>query len=339
MSKNTIDSVKKTVQRHRVIPFNVRDIACGDKRVFIKGHKVVQDTQLLDLLGIKNTLSRKVIDSHENKWTDLQDALSTIDKNKRLGAIVDNNNQVVSVLKKAPREEENLDFSNRIDALMNAFEDTDRSFHDITFNSHNATVSINSNVDEIIECGIGDDWNFGTTISIGYDTQSFTDFYLRLLCTNGMTTRERLATRVLGKSSNIDKQFISYTKGKTASKSITDRVNALRNTRASFHEVKAVADCLSKNGVDELMPFYERIINDYGKRGVAVLDKTVKQQRFVATDQNAYDIFNIATYAATHRRKNIGSRKSLNLNKAASDMFTKGPDLSTRTIDIYAGKN
>ena len=64
-------------------------------------------------------------------------------------------------------------------------------------------------------------------------------------------------------------------------------------------------------------------------------DISAKRQRFMYTNENLYDVFNIATNLSSHQRDVIGAQASAALNKVAGEMFVKGPVLEFSLVDIY----
>ena len=74
---------------------------------------------------------------------------------------------------------------------------------------------------------------------------------------------------------------------------------------------------------------------DFEDRGYVMKDISAKRQRFMYTNENLYDVFNLATNLASHQRDLIGAEASVALNKVAGDMFAKGPVLEFSLVDIY----
>ena len=334
MNTETVTAVKNKVKQHTAIPFGVKDISCDRSGLIVHDQYRVQNTkQLMNTLGIKDNLSNDVFIKPLENWGVLKGALESIERSKRFGGVV-SNDQLVSMITSTPIEPVALDFDNRIDEIINAIEDAGNEFHKIDFNPITCKVSIQAKNNDEVDCGLGDLWKFGTNINLGFNAQEFAQFYLRLVCTNGMTTQENIQVRAVS-SKNIGKQYERFSSSKLTAETIKPRVNSLRNSRASFAEVRKIAGSLKADERKLFTPFYDDIINDYANRGHDIESMSAKQQRFVFTDQNLYDVFNIGTNLATHEVKRIGDQKAMELNKACSDIFKSGPNLDVRFLDIY----
>ena len=338
---STIDEIKNTVKSHTVIPFTARDISCFTQhnqstlvindRFAAKNNKSIMET-----LGIRSNLSKDIFAKPEENWSVIRSAINNIDKSKQFSAIVDSNDNIVTLVKSKVKEPTQINFDNRIDQLMNSITGSAvHNFQNIVFNPDTCEVEVNAiNTDEI-DCGFGDLWNFGTSTTVGLMNQQFKQFFNRLICTNGMTTRQNVAYRLDSASSNIGKQFIKYSSNTDIINSVRPRVDKLRNSRASLYEVNAVANELKKEDRQAFFPNYDSMVQDFSERGYVMKDISAKRQRFMYTNENLYDVFNIATNLSSHQRDVIGAQASAALNKVAGEMFVKGPVLEFSLVDIY----
>ena len=338
---STIDEIKNTVKSHTVIPFTARDISCFTQhnqstlvindRFAAKNNKSIMET-----LGIRSNLSKDIFAKPEENWSVIRSAINNIDKSKQFSAIVDSNDNIVTLVKSKVKEPTQINFDNRIDQLMNSITGSAvHNFQNIVFNPDTCEVEVNAiNTDEI-DCGFGDLWNFGTSTTVGLMNQQFKQFFNRLICTNGMTTRQNVAYRLDSASSNIGKQFIKYSSNRDVINAVRPRVDKLRNSRASLYEVNAVANELKKEDRQAFFPNYDSMVQDFSERGYVMKDISAKRQRFMYTNENLYDVFNIATNLSSHQRDVIGAQASAALNKVAGEMFVKGPVLEFSLVDIY----
>lgn len=338
---STIDEIKNTVKSHTVIPFTARDISCFTQhnqstlvindRFAAKNNKSIMET-----LGIRSNLSKDIFAKPEENWDVIRSAINNIDKSKQFSAIVDSNDNIVTLVKSKVKEPTQINFDNRIDQLMNSITGSGvHNFQNIVFNPDTCEVEVNAiNTDEI-DCGFGDLWNFGTSTTVGLMNQQFKQFFNRLICTNGMTTRQNVAYRLDSASSNIGKQFIKYSSNRDVINAVRPRVDKLRNSRASLYEVNAVANELKKEDRQAFFPNYDSMVQDFSERGYVMKDISAKRQRFMYTNENLYDVFNIATNLSSHQRDVIGAQASAALNKVAGEMFVKGPVLEFSLVDIY----
>ena len=338
---STIDSVKNQVKTHTVVPFMPRNISCFTQHkqstLVVNDKFTVKDNKsIMEALGIRNNLSKDIFAKPEENWKVIRSAINSIDQNKKFAAIVDSNDNIVTLVNTKVTEPTQLNYDTRIDALFNTINDSNlHNFQDIFFNPETCDVQVSAINTEQIDCGLGDLWNFGTSTTIGLMNQQFKQFFNRLICTNGMTTQQQVAYRMNSASSNIGKQFLKYSSNRDIIGSIRPRVEKLRNCRASLYEVNAVANELKKADRQAFFPSYDNMVQDFLDRGHVVKDINAKRQRFMYTNENLYDVFNLATNLASHQRETIGVTAAQSLNKVAGEMFAKGPVLEFNVLDIY----
>ena len=338
---STIDEIKNTVKSHTVIPFTSRDISCFTQNkqstLVINDRYAAQDNKaIMEALGIRNNLSKDIFAKPDENWNVIRSAINSIDKSKQFSAIVDDKNNLVTLATSKVKEPTQLNYDNRIDQLFSAINDSlVHNFQSIVFNPKTCDVEVNAINTEQIDCGLGDLWNFGTSTTVGLMNQQFKQFFNRLICTNGMTTQQGVAYRMDSASTNIGKQFIKYSNNRDIVNAIRPRVEKLRNSRASLYEVNAVANELKKKDRQTFFPSYDNLLQDFEDRGHVMKDISAKRQRFMYTNENLYDVFNLATNLASHQRDLIGAEASKSLNKVAGDMFAKGPLLEFNVLDIY----
>ena len=328
------DTVKKEVKKHSMISFTAGDLECERGRVKLLGrYGVPQDDELFKQLGLRENLTHEIFAKPVENWPLIQNALSTIKSTTRFGAVV-NDSTVVTFLKNPPKEDHQLDFDKRIDSLMNSLDEANQDLVSINFHPEDG-VLINTTNRNQIDCGMGDLWKFGTETTIGYVGQQFNNYFLRLICTNGMTTKENMAYRQISAGEDVSKQFINYTKDEQFQQRIKPRVDALRNNRASFYEVDSIAQNLKKEEIKTFMPWYLDEVETYKNRGHYIEHFSAKRKKLVYTNQNLYDVFNLGTYLASHEAEELGRDKALGLNKASAHIFTNGPNLTMTFLDAY----
>jgi hypothetical protein len=332
---NTVDEVKAIVRKYKAVGFKTRDITCDKTRLILKDKYQVDDSQaLMEELGINNNLNKEIFKRPDENWPVIKNALDSIEESRTFGVIVDPSNKTTTHLKKAPDEDHDLNYDQRIDGIMNSLDTARQNFKSIEF-SPDGDVLINTTTKDQVDCGQGDLWEFGATTTIGYTSQQFNNYFLRLICTNGMTTKENLSYRQSIGGPNISKQFIAFTKDTEFSKVIIPRVQKLKDNRASFYEVNCIAKELNKDQIVEFMPWYDGIVDTYETKGFKIEKFSAKKQRFVYTNQNLYDVFNLGTNLASHHAKTIGKDKALTLNKVSASMFVNGPNLTFQVLDAY----
>lgn len=330
-----ITTLKKHIKSHTAIAFSPRDIQCGHKEIVIGGKYSSPDiSHIMEGLGIRENLTKDILKEPEANWGIIQAALSSIDSQKRIGCIVGADGKIATFIKTAPKEPTPVNFDTRLDELIAAIDDNS-DLQGVTFDRGLFQVHVHTINHAQISVGDNDDWQFGTTVDIGYSNQQFSNFFLRLVCTNGMTTRERIAYRTMGKRESIGRQYVKFSSNHEFAKNIQPRVDKLRRNRASFHEVESIVSQVPADMRQEIAPWYSDILGTYAKKGHALLEMSSARQKLVYTDQNAYDIFNLATNIASHRREEVGEQSCRALNKFAGEMFAKGPGLEFTILDAY----
>jgi len=335
-----IEAVKNEVKSHRIVPFRTSDITCGSDKskqvVHIKSNFVPNIGRVMTNLGIRNNLVKDIFNKPDENWKALQHALDSIDKDKQFSCIVNRDNIVVDIIKSRVSEETQLNFDDRIDQVVDAMESEDRfDFHNILFDAQHCNVRVDAISRENIELGGGDDWKFGTSVTISNIANAVSEYYNRLICSNGMVTRENLSYRTFTGKDRIGQQFSRYIKNINFAESIKPRVDRLKKNRASLYEMNMVANALTKAQTTQLFPQYDHIVECFKDRGYNVSEFSAKRSRLVYTDQNLYDVFNVATALASHNANDIGRVAANELNKAAGEIFVKGPVLEMSVLDIF----
>jgi len=339
-----LDQIKQTVKQHSLVPFTASDIACtkdGDKAfisVVANGQRfnVEKPGDIMSMIGVKPSLTKRILSNPSENWSVFQNAIRNIDKNKTYGMIANECNDAVSIVDTKAREIQQINFDDRIDNLMDTISALDiYQFQGAVFNPANCSVDINvNNLSSELDMGQGDLWKFGTSVGISLTNQTYAQYFLRLICTNGMTTRENIGYRSADLTKHIGKQFTNYAGKNATVQAARARVDAMKNARASVNELNSVANALGKDA-GLYIPNYDQIATEFREAGYNLKDVGVKQARMMFTNENLYDVFNTATFLSSHKRDEIGVSKALELNRVAGEMFTKGPNLRLSTIDIY----
>lgn len=334
---NTLEQIKDKVKQHTIVPFNTQHITCESNKLIIDNKYTARNTkQLMDTLGIRTNLTKEIFAKPAENWDAIRTALSSIDKNKQFACIVDRHNNVNTLVTSSVKENTELNFDQRLDELFNTIDNNiNHNLQRVEWNNETCNVEVHTTGGDDINCGLGDLWKFGTTSIIGHASQQFANYFLRLICSNGMTTREQLAYRVAAVSKNIGKQFLKFANNDTMISSIKPRVDNLRGARASLYEVNCIANVLNKEERERYMPQYASIVADFANAGHPIDSLSAKRQKFVYTEENLYDVFNLATNLASHERSVIGTDAAMRLNKSAGDIFTNGPNLTFNVLDIY----
>ena len=343
-----INHIKNKVKTHTIRPFNVSELNVtqdlgGNDRISVKDRFNISygnTSKLLNAIGIKENLKRKSFKDPQTRWNSLRGALSDCnpDQESQLAAIVNSNNETINIISTGNRDERELDFDDRIDSVVNTVEETpNQSLHGINFTTEGrVNIQTRDQLNEV-DCGSNDIWQSGINVDLGYNKQEFNSFYLRLVCTNGMTTTEKTARRQVS-AGNIDKQLTRFIEQNDFVGMLKQRVDTMKNEYASVYEATRIADLLTKEQREQHTPWYEELQDTYERAGRPLHSMSAKQMKLAFTDQNLYDVFNTGTYLATHKSEELGENTSMSLNHACADIFKYGPNLKLRTINPYAHK-
>lgn len=340
MNTQAIENVKDLVKSHRIVPFTTQDVSASGNRLIINNEYAFSDVdKLMSELGIRHNLSQEIMQNPVQNWDTIRAALNSISSQKKFGCIVRANNTVATLVNNANKIEQ-LNYDKDIDKLADAVSHSNNDFHNIWFDGDKCRVQFETANPTDVQLGGGDDWKFGTTVTIGQASNQFSNFFLRLICTNGMTTKENIGYR-MNTVGDIGNQYLKFSSNDRIVQSIKPRVDALKNARASLYEIESVADAFESsdaNGMSliNIFPQMNETISDYARAGINLTKGfSSKQKKLVATNHNLYDIFNAATHAATHRRGELSNSSIMKLNKVAAEMFVGGPNLNFNVVDIY----
>jgi len=337
--QNKRDNAKRLINNHRIEPFSVGDlnVSRSTGNIYIGDQFRVSSGnvgKLLSSIGIKENLKKKSFQDPDVRWTSLRNALQNCNPAENIAAIVNDKGDTVNIVNTPTRESRELDFSDRIDNVLDAIDISRHDVHDITVTPDaRVKISTRDQVNEV-DCGKNDVWQSGIEIDLGYNKQEFNSFYLRLICTNGMTTSEKTARRQVS-ANNIRNQLERFMEQNDFTGLLRHKVDLLKNEYASVHEAVQIASALSKDDQKEFTPWYSDLKDTYAKAGRPLNKMSAKQQKLAFTDQNLYDVFNVGTYLATHQVSRIGESTSMQLNNACANMFKYGPNLKLRTLNPY----
>lgn len=332
-----VESIKDSIRSHTLEPFEVKDLVVDQGRVSVGDRFTVGGDNmntLLSKLGIKKNLQEKSFSNPEQKWNKLRDVLSKIDHARNLAAIVHPDGYSVDIVNSHVQEPEELDYDERIDGVLNAFEASGHELYSVYHEGANVRLQTRDGKKEH-NCGAGDLWETGVEAGINFNSQEMSGFFLRLICANGMTDTENIARRQVS-SKNMMRQALRFIENNDFSKHLKQRVDKMRNHYASVYEAKTIAGQLDKEQRKSYAPWYDAMVEFYNDSGMPIDRMRTAQQRMAYTDQNLYDVFNLGTALATHNRHDLGAGTCAELNKACGDIFKRGPNLQVQTINPYA---
>ena len=334
--ETAINNCKAKVREHIATSFSVDDIFCNrDEIIILNQFKVKHCKPIMDALGIRKNLSDDIFTKPSENWGVIQAALKGVNSQKRIGVIVNARNEVVTLINIPPPEPTALNYDERIDDLADLIlNNSNREIKSVNF-TDDCSVTFEVANQSQIDVGQGDMWQFGTSVGIGYTSQQFSNYFLRLVCANGMMTKENMMYRKVRGTAGIGKQFEKFASDERFAEKLVPRVAALKESRSSFYEINSIASQLTHDQQEIFMPEYGKVIDHHRDNGYNLLEMGAAKQRMTYTDQNLYDVFNIGTNLASHQREVLGQDTCKRINKAASDIFVKVPNLSFEVLDIY----
>lgn len=333
------DTVKDRIGKFKKVPIHLSRII-KDGRSFMCDGNLVQHTALNDLLGIfsiKYDLLGEIHDD-EKQWIPLQKCLSNIKNDKIVTGIVkqERGNQIITrFFQEEIEKEKHLNFNHGFDLVENYLKEINSNFklHNIRFNEYSLCVesTFRNLTNQIDVFGDGNDvWDTGFNFTYGLYKTIISPFFLRLVCTNGMTSTHTTSRRYFSLKGLRQKSFNRLVE-KTVTKDLKQEAilscNLMRNHNASLREYfNARNECLRVS--KELADTYFN--DEHIQRAYEPYRLRYKNNRWLSTansNMNSYEFFNRITHCTTHQTC-LPDATRANLNIQASEMFFKGPDLS-----------
>jgi hypothetical protein len=339
--------VRESYSHYRKQPVRLSNIR-RDGKLFTVNDVEVTSGALNDLANIFS-IKASLVDQIENdkeQWQPLQHALTNIKKDRTVTAIVNEGSTsrpfVTKFVDSSIEEATPLNFDKGIEQIGGYLETAEgnlevRNFH---FNSDTLSLEINiqdksNNIDVF---GDGNDiWNSGFGINYGENRTSVAPYYLRLICTNGMTAAHEIFQRYFNNKPMKQETFNKLINNVVEQDMrVVCQANGsrLKTVNCSLREFFAARGILS--GKKELQKEYfdDTVIQEaYKPHNIRY-----KNKRWLASansNVNGYELFNRLTHAATHKATLPMSTKTA-LNALASELFFKGPDLAFQAPNPFS---
>ena len=310
------EEVRERINSQKSVMFHIGDLSVND------GKLKYQD-QILDTDSTKQVLSHLKVRPNfltldkqmpEEDWNSVTEKLKSVSANTSIFARTGGDENLITNLQIAHKKTPNGGiqipevFSMLRESLLECSTD-DYRLKETNFDSVNdeVTITLLNDNRELDVFGSGHDmWKSGKKLVWSGVEFSITPFFERLVCTNGMTTRQ------FGYASNVTRSKYNY--GKISSILEKEISNASDTSTAAL--LDAVKHLNVNNiSVDELLKYrslfneeeHEAILNKYFD--ISYLNKAYrcdiegmhKQWRKTAdTGKNAYDFLNDLTYIASH---------------------------------------
>jgi hypothetical protein len=341
--------VRESFSHYRKDPVRLSDVR-RDGKLFKVGDVEIGSGALNDLTNIFSIKSKLVdqIENDKEQWRPLQHALTNIKKDRTVTAVVNYGSGARPYVTKfvdAPIEESEPLNLNRGVELIGGYLETaegDLEIRNFIFNPENLAleIQIQDKANNIDVFGDGNDiWNPGFGIHFDEKRTSVAPYYLRLVCTNGMTAAHEILQRYFNNKDMKQDSFIKLVNNVVErDMALVCRSNGtrLKGANASLREFFAARSLLS--GKKELQKEYfddSEIQEAYKPYGIRYRNK--RWLSSANSNVNSYDLFNRLTHAATHKATLPVSTKTA-LNALASELFFKGPDIAFQAPNPF-GKN
>ena len=341
-----VSTLTTTVQEYRKAPVRLSRVQKTGHQ-FSCDNSAVTDTAMKDLLNIFSIKRGLVeeIKSDEQQWTPLQNCLADI-KNDRTVTAIKKGTQIVRFLDQPIEDEKPLDVERGFSLLRAYVEDQPEEsikLHNLDFNpltlQIEAQIRFNDRKIDVFQ-NQQDIWDTGFTMLYGERHTAISPFFLRLVCTNGMTATENIAQRYFQNQEFKPGSFhrlIDKTVKAEFTGVIRSGSQALQNNRASLREFYNARNILAKENKDLAERYFDEqeIVEAYKNEKLRY-----KNRRWLASANsniNAYDFFNRLTHATSHNYLTPGTRMALNAQ--ASEMLFKGPDFAFQAPDPFTIRN
>lgn len=341
--------VRESYSHYRKDPVRLSHIHREGKQFKVNDIEVSSQAlnDLANIFSIKSNLVDQ-IENDKEQWQPLQRALTNIKKDRTVTALVNHGSGAHPFITKftdAPIEESTpLDFDRGIEQIGGYLEtaEGDLTIRNFYFNPQSISLEIqiqdkSNNIDVF---GDGNDiWNSGFGIHYGENRTSVSPYYLRLVCTNGMTAAHEILQRYFNNKPMKQEAFnklINNVVERDMQNICRANGQRLKSVNCSLREFFAARNILSGKKEIQKEYFDDSVIQEaYKPYGIRY-----KNKRWLSSansNVNGYDLFNLLTHAATHKATlPINTRTSL--NALASELFFKGPDLAFQAPNPF-GRN
>lgn len=322
-------------RKHPVKLTDIRKVG----NTFYAGDKPVRTSALNDLLNIFSIKSDLVteIKNDKDQWEPLQRSLSNIKNDRNITAIAHSAGELTDIVRfqKASIDEESpLDISRGLELTKTYLENNGENIqlHSMKFNSSTLQVEaqFRDTVKKVDAFENGEDiWDTGFNVFFGEMRTLVSPFFLRLICTNGMTATEMVSQRYLN-TANLKEASFTRLINKTVESDLThviqNNCDRLKHTYASVREFFAARDILMGFNKDIASAYFDdkEIMDAYKSYKIKY-----RNSRWLATansNVNSYDFFNKLTHCTSHQ--DLKDTTRMQLNNLASTMFFKGPDMT-----------
>jgi hypothetical protein len=342
-----LNAVRKEIENLRVVPLDATQLSLSKSSGLQMGERKLVGQSATDLCNIFKlqygalSVGKKEESDLAQQWRQFSSAVAKFRNRQELVAVIDREDDTVKrVLIPEKSDGNRLNFDSQldfIDAYLSEKKDTtlNRCYFDIDKLTISALL-----IDETTNVRVGakDFWKTGIGLNLGQKNGWYSPSFLRMICTNGMTSVEQSAKRwLVGVGALVRRQL--RLRDRELASMVVANSKRLMDTPATVGEMQSVRSLVNLEKFDR--KFNTSKINAaYLKSEHLELDDIFSQpstwKDLASTGVPAYDIFNYATDMASHN-DNLEVADRTALNVVASNLFFKGPRPRSVPTNPFAG--
>ncbi len=343
--RNQTEQILNKVENEKLQQdFRIGEITISDEKILLHGTELEgrAKSKILSTLKVKKNFSdyAKAMDLHD--WLSVSNKIKTSQQETVLIAQYDDAGKIVNIHNKNlnKKRPDDLRLRNYVDMICDELAQSDQTYqlNSLGFmpETHRFDISLlNPSIDIDIFGNGKDIWHAGNSFTfneLGFKTMPF---FERLVCSNGMRSRN------YGFGANVHQSRFNVAKiadeiRKAINSDITLHMEMislasqhLNSNNASIAEFERFRNFFVKKSEDN--PSYFKIIekyfNDqpmYKAYGENIAEKSNKWKSTANSGINAYDLFNLQTWIASHENESgITPSDAIELQIAASNFFFK----------------
>lgn len=327
-------------------PFNVSDVDLDNNDLSHSGVLFDADAKksFLDILRVKSDFPELGESIDRDRWNAAFKVIKETRGTQQLYALygkeANGDNAIQAIFQKKPNQDNTIRHRSIFTSIARALSETDRQYElgAFAFDPKHDAFDITLKEPRPIDVDRGDIWNGGSRFVFSEMSFSHLPFYERLVCSNGMSTQQH------GYRSKVDQRKHSVIKvGDVIMRALTDghgqleqvllhAVQHLKGNNASVLEFETMKRNI-KRIVGDNEELYESIRSRYfddthitQSYGVNLEDQTMKWKGTADSGINAYNLFNLATWIASHQKiTGLDRKTSLDVQIMASNFLFKNP--------------
>jgi hypothetical protein len=340
--------------------FRIGEIAISNEKILLHGKELEgrAKAKILSTLKVKKNFSDYAKAMQTQDWLDVSNKIKSSQSETVLIAQYDDAGKIVNIHNKNlnKKRPDDLRLRSYVDMVCESLAETENTYslNELKFipETHRFDISLlNPTVDIDIFGNNKDVWHAGNSFTfneLGFKTMPF---FERLVCSNGMRSRDYgFGANVHQSRFNIAKIADEIRKAinsdvKVHMEMITLASRHLSLNNASIAEFEKFRSFFLQRSDDNpsYLKIVEKYFNDqpmYKAYGTNIAEKSQKWKSTANSGINAYDLFNLQTWIASHETESgITPSDAIDLQIAASNFFFKNSldleDIATPTNFEY----